>query len=64
METSKTITFTPGELERLQVIVAANLDMSLVPTMTEAAKRGLTDKVIQCAKTIEKDKALLGKLMK
>lgn len=53
---------TEKERERLGIIVAAYIDLALMPQLTEAGKIGNTQRLMELTWAIELEKGILAKL--
>lgn len=54
--------FTPKERERLQNILACNLDQNMVPNMQNYASKEMTESVLRAAKNIKFDQNIINTL--
>lgn len=53
---------TEKERERLAIIVAGHIDLTLNPQLTEAGKIGNTQRLMELTRAIELEKGILAKL--
>lgn len=58
----KGYSLTEKERERLGIIVAAHIDLTLTPQLTEAGKIGNTQRLMELTRAIELEKGILAKL--
>lgn len=63
MSSTKTITFTVEECERIANIIAYNIDSHLTPEMKKSAKREQIESVVHLKRVIESDQALMRKFI-
>ena len=60
---SKAITLTDKERDLLGTIIACHIDLTLTPTMNQAAKNNNTNRVLELANNIEFEQELLNKII-